>query len=1336
MTRAVLPHIITDDSAHSGKVIGGSLLLSRAFNDYLIRTPTSTGNTKVWTFSAWVKLHSTHSTNGSGTNHIWNSYGNNDGIAAIYFNNCKIDTYFDTPGNDPYGNVNSREYRDPTQWYHIVWRVDANNTTQRIWVNGDEESISSSLNPPNYSYNMNASGQPNAIGTAAWNTNNSADMYITEVHHIDGTLYDANHFGFFESSTGNWVPKSSEVIKANTTYGTNGFYLPLDGTDFIGTDKSGNNNNFYPNKSSLNAVHDLSKATGGLPIFKTNTGGTQKASFNDVREDPFKSYIEAAVPLVSGSRYDVRDYSADVKGSGTNKTCTVSGTDVSDRNIAFAGPSRYFDGSDDQVYISQDSSFNIGTGDFCIEGWYNAISYSSTGYYKRLFCLGNGFDSILIDVNYNTYRFEFRYNNTDVVMDGGSDGDYLAKTYQWQHVALVRQSGTWKIYLDGRMIASSTSNGNANLNYNRSNHRLTIGRISTSTDSNSVASSFNGYISDFRYYKGTCKYTGNFIPPKPYGDGQNQTSLGGWVTPDTPSGTAVGRLPDNVRFTNGSVCFDGIGDNVANQSALSIADSNDFYFDADFTMECYFYRSYNPTVVSGLIGQWVSGGGTDRNAQIYVNSNGTLTGYMNRSGTNYSVGTDEIKNGYWNHIAMVLQGSTLRMYVNGKQSDSQTVSGSPNNATQPFFIGSEGGSSGQALYSYAGLITNVRVVKGVAVYPDGTEFKPSTEPLTNVTGTVLLCCQSRTSVTEAAVTPVAIQTHGSSISKVAACNFNPFDELDTVSQESNYCILNALDTSNNAYTAEGGLYWGTSTGPGIARGTLSFSSGKYYYEVEMNLGNRFHIGAIRTRGDIGADDIWHDADMTVGNPGNEWAYRTDGFITHNSGETQISPKSLQYASLVLMVAIDADDDKIYFGRDGVWLTGANPELGLNPHYSNLSGTLTPALGRRSGTNEARANFGQKPFKFPPPVGYKTICSANIEAAGIVSKKHFDTVLYTGNGSSNGDVQTISSLQFAPDFVWIKSRSVSTSHQQVFDIIRSAGGTDKALSPNQSIVEYSFSDFDFLNNGFNAPYSSSASYSCNTNSATYVAWCWKAGGAASSNSNGTITSSVSVNQEAGFSIVTWTGDGNVNSTVGHGLNGRPDFIMLKARTYGANWRIYHNYYGTNATSGLYHNDGGSYTHDSWGGIKAITTTTFGFGTDGTNDLWGVNRSGITYVAYCWKAVEGHSAFGSYLGNGQTDNGPFINLGFRPSLIIRKKISDVGDWLMMDTTRHPDNVVDNRLLMNSSNAEYGPGNNIDILANGFKERNTDGYSNVDNAIMIYMAWGDRPAHTPFGIQNEAR
>ena len=111
-------------------------------------------------------------------------------------------------------------------------------------------------------------------------------------------------------------------------------------------------------------------------------------------------------------------------------------------------------------------------------------------------------------------------------------------------------------------------------------------------------------MQDVRVYKGVAKYTNSFIPPKPLG-GNSTGSDGGWVTPDTPCGTAVGRLPDNGRLTSGSVCFDGLGDSTASQSALSIADSNDFYFDADFTIECYFYRGYNPINVGGLLGQWV-----------------------------------------------------------------------------------------------------------------------------------------------------------------------------------------------------------------------------------------------------------------------------------------------------------------------------------------------------------------------------------------------------------------------------------------------------------------------------------------------------------------------------------------------------------------------------------------------------------------------------------------------------------------------------------------------------------------------------------------------------------
>ena len=1304
MSRAVQPHIITDDSAFSGKIIGGSLAFSRSCNDYLYRTPTVSGNQKRWTWSAWVKCAASHNTQYLFTTDRYS--GTNDGHAGIYFKTSgRIETYFDSPSANQYGDVNEFTVNDRTGWNHIVWRVDSNNSQHRIWVNGREKDVSQ--DPTNYDYGMNRAGTIHGLGTAIWSTGNSMDGLMAEVHHVDGTLYEASHFGFFESSTGRWVPKSSDIIKANTTYGTNGYYLPMDGSGAIGEDQSGNNNHWKPNKPHQNSI-GMDKATGGLPIFDTNTGGTNIANFHTPRPDPLGTYCVLAVPMVNGTRYQVRDFSAAVRGSGSNKTLTVSGTDVSERHWVHSGVSRYFDGND---YISiPDSSDFAFDGDFCIEMWIKPTSVSGT---QRLISSESGNPAFIFRLDSN--RFSAYLKASGGQQSYMTSSNYTLNTDEWYHLAMTRESGAFRTFVNGILDQTSTYTHTVDVN-----STVEIGRYVSGSEY------YTGYMQDVRVYKGVAKYTKSFVPLT-ISFAHNPGAHTGWITPDTPTGTAVGRIFDNMRFTNGSVCFDGQGNTTTQQSALSIADSNDFYFDADFTMECYAFRGIAPATVSGVFGQWVSSGGTDRNVQLYWFPNGTLAADMNRSGTNYRVTSDEIKASYWNHIALVLQGSTLRLYVNGVQVDSITVSGSPNNATKPFFIGAESNSSSQSIYSYSGHISNVRVVKGVAVYPDGTQFTPSSTPLTNITGTVLLCCQSKDSPTAAAVTPNAIQIHSTANTKPCSCNFNPFDKLDNAPQESNYCILNYNDKDSNANVLSGGIDWScNNTSSGIAVGTHSFTSGKYYFETETNNTNRYHVGVLEVDGvNGGIKHVLRTDDFGVFN--NEWGYRIDGYSVNNNGEAQISPHNYTYQRQTQMIAVDADSGKIYFGRDGIWLNGANPEHGENPHYSNLFGRLAPAVGRRSSSNAARINFGQSPFRFPPPVGYKTICSSNIKAAGIDSKQHFGILTWNGNGSSN---HIINGLQFKPDLVWVKCSSHNKWHI-LTDSIRGFGENLATNAPNARFVEthvvsvhdtgIAVADID--------------SGTANESGMSYVSWCWKAGGAASSNTDGDITSSVSVNQEAGFSIVTWTGDGNVNSTVGHGLNGRPDFIMLKCRTLAYNWRIYHRYYGTNATSGLFHDDTSSFSHDSHGGIKAITNTTFGFGTNGTNTLSGVNKSGETYVAYCWKAVEGHSAFGSYYGSG-TALGPYMNIGFEPSLVIRKRISQTGDWIMMDTTRHPENVIDNRILWNNSNGAYGSGNNIEVYANGYREANTDGYSNGEGAIYIYCAWGSRSFTTPFGIHNEGR
>ena len=241
MGRVVHPHIITPDSALGGMDIRRSVRCGNG--GAFTRTQTATGNQKVWTWSAWVKKWAQ-----GGTSHLFSSEGNNDGIAAIYFNGDKIHTYFDTSGSNPYGDVTSRYYRDPTSWMHIVWQVDAANTTQRIWINGQEQSLSSSRNPPNYAYSMNQSGKSLGLGISGYGGSHTNGTYLAEVHHSDGYKYDPSYYGYTEPLTGIWRPKKVTGI----SYGTNGFYLDFSDNSTaaaLGKDRSGNGNDWTPNGS-------------------------------------------------------------------------------------------------------------------------------------------------------------------------------------------------------------------------------------------------------------------------------------------------------------------------------------------------------------------------------------------------------------------------------------------------------------------------------------------------------------------------------------------------------------------------------------------------------------------------------------------------------------------------------------------------------------------------------------------------------------------------------------------------------------------------------------------------------------------------------------------------------------------------------------------------------------------------------------------------------------------------------------------------------------------------------------------------------------------------------
>jgi len=241
--------------------------------------------------------------------------------------------------------------------------------------------------------------------------------------------------------------------------------------------------------------------------------------------------------------------------------------------------------------------------------------------------------------------------------------------------------------------------------------------------------------------------------------------------------------------------------------------------------------------------------------------------------------------------------------------------------------------------------------------------------------------------------------------------------------------------------------------------------------------------------------------------------------------------------------------------------------------------------------------------------------------------------------------------------------------------------------------------------------------------TNLAWNWLAGNGTSTNTDGTITSTVSANQKAGFSIVSYTGTGTNGATIGHGLSSAPDLLMVKDRSQAVDWHVYHSA-NTSAPETEY-----LILNQTLATIDAIapwndTAPTSSVFTVGTGVA--VNTNGNNYIAYCFHSVEGYSKFGSYTGNGSTD-GPFVYTGFRPAFVLWKNTGGIENWLILDTVRDDHNVADHLLYPNLSNAEVfiNDGQGIDILSNGFKPKVAGGgWINASGNTFIYMAFTEMP------------
>ena len=327
--------------------------------------------------------------------------------------------------------------------------------------------------------------------------------------------------------------------------------------------------------------------------------------------------------------------------------------------------------------------------------------------------------------------------------------------------------------------------------------------------------------------------------------------------------------------------------------------------------------------------------------------------------------------------------------------------------------------------------------------------------------------------------------------------------------------------------------------------------------------------------------------------------------------------------------------------------------------------------------------------------------------------YMNTVLYIGNNTS----QSVTGVGFQPDWVWLKERNGTEQHN-LYDSNR---GIYKRLMSDATSTEYNsdtqLTSFD--SDGFSV----GSSDAINDSGNNMVGWNWKAGGTASTNTDGSITSSVSANIDSGFSIVTWTGTG-ANATIGHGLGVVPKITIIKGREAVTNWIV-----------------GGSLIEDVGGstnnymilnGTAAMDTSTTLYASYNTDTIGvktdaNVNGSGQGMVMYCFAEIKGYSKFDSYIGNGSAD-GSFIYTGFKPAFVITKKSSSTGNWVMSDTTRSdvPNaNVNDQVLYSNLSNSEESSvGLSIDLVSNGFKIRGNGGDRNASGSTYIYMAFAQNP------------
>lgn len=510
-------------------------------------------------------------------------------------------------------------------------------------------------------------------------------------------------------------------------------------------------------------------------------------------------------------------------------------------------------------------------------------------------------------------------------------------------------------------------------------------------------------------------------------------------------------------------------------------------------------------------------------------------------------------------------------------------------------------------------------------------------------------------------------------------------------ERGNYAVLNPLDVSGGTSTEGNLLFSGANNG---IHGTTAVPAGAWYWEFTVSaIGSGANIDlGIQPQGSAilsGVNSLRYRNDGNKLNGGSSSAYGA----TFTSGD-------------VIGAAFDVTNGTLAFYKNGVSQGTA---------FTAIVGEYVAYIVHANSVNasSSRINFGQRPFAYTPPTGFKALHTGNLPDPVIkLPAQYMAATTYTGNGGTQSISNAVNGVGFQPDLVWGKLRSTSGFHR-LSDSVR---GADNTLSTNTT-------DAEAVGNGLVSFDASGFTMDSGTNINQvypYIAWQWKANGAAVSNTAGSITSQVSAGVTQGMSVVTYTGTGSA-ATVGHGLGVKPSMIIFKSRNNGSSdsgiWPVYHGSRGATKVLQL-QSTSAEVTAANFNNAEPTSSVfSVGAATSGTNA-----GSSATYVAYCFSEVAGYSKFGSYTGNGSAD-GPFVFCGFRPRFVMVKRTDTASSWEILDSARDTYNAVIQGLQPNLSNAESSP-YSVDFTSNGFKARITNTDINASGGTYIFAAFAENP------------